>query len=182
MTRYVGFLRAINVGGHLVKMDALRTLFEAMGFGAVETFIASGNVLFYAEECNTRLLEEKIAARLREALGYEVATFIRTVDELREIARYEPFAATPLEAGAGAVYVGFAARTLDEATQRVIMSFRTAVDDFHVNQRQVYWLCRIRSSDSEFSLARFEKATGVQATFRNMTTIGKMAERYGGGG
>ena len=43
--RYAAFLRAINVGGHIVKMDRLRTLFEAAGFRGVETFIASGNVV-----------------------------------------------------------------------------------------------------------------------------------------
>src|SRR5574341_155679 len=42
MRRYIAFLRAINVGGHTVTMDRLRQLFEAMGFGGVETFIASG--------------------------------------------------------------------------------------------------------------------------------------------
>jgi len=46
MTRYVAFLRAINVGGHNVKMDALRALFESMKLASVETFIASGNVIF----------------------------------------------------------------------------------------------------------------------------------------
>jgi hypothetical protein len=32
MTRFIAFLRAINVGGHNVKMDHLRKLFEALGF------------------------------------------------------------------------------------------------------------------------------------------------------
>ena len=43
MTRYIAFLRAINVGGHTVKMDQLRALFEELGLSNVETFIASGN-------------------------------------------------------------------------------------------------------------------------------------------
>ena len=46
MTRYIAFLRAINVGGHTVKMAELKRLFEALGFTNVETFIASGNVIF----------------------------------------------------------------------------------------------------------------------------------------
>jgi len=46
MTRYIAFLRAINVGGHTVKMEHLRGIFESMGFSNVETFIASGNVIF----------------------------------------------------------------------------------------------------------------------------------------
>jgi uncharacterized protein (DUF1697 family) len=48
MPRYIALLRAINVGGHLVKMDALRRHFEELGFDPVETFIASGNVMFEA--------------------------------------------------------------------------------------------------------------------------------------
>jgi len=44
--RYAAFLRAINVGGHTVKMEPLRRVFESAGFDDVETIIASGNVVF----------------------------------------------------------------------------------------------------------------------------------------
>jgi uncharacterized protein (DUF1697 family) len=46
MRRQVAFLRAINVGGHIVKMERLRMIFESLGLKEVETFIASGNVVF----------------------------------------------------------------------------------------------------------------------------------------
>jgi uncharacterized protein (DUF1697 family) len=46
MNKHIAFLRAINVGGHTVKMDTLRQLFESLGFTNVETFLASGNVIF----------------------------------------------------------------------------------------------------------------------------------------
>src|ERR1041384_610051 len=46
MTTYAAFLRAINVGGHVVKMDRLRRLVESLGHARVETLIASGNVIF----------------------------------------------------------------------------------------------------------------------------------------
>lgn len=58
------------------------------------------------------------------------------------------------------------------------MSFKTAVDDFHIHGREIYWLCRIRSSDSDFSLAKLEKVLGKQATFRKSTTVHKMAALY----
>ena len=41
MPRYVAFLRAVNVGGRVVKMDVLRKAFESLGFARVETFIAT---------------------------------------------------------------------------------------------------------------------------------------------
>ena len=59
MPKFVAFLRAINVGGHLVKMDELRGLFEALGFSNVETFIASGNVIFDSKATNVKSLERK---------------------------------------------------------------------------------------------------------------------------
>ena len=91
MPRYVAFLRAINVGGHVVKMDHLRTLFEEIGLTEVETFIASGNVLFNSPSKSGPALERKIEKQLRTALGYEVATFVRTHAEVQQVAAYEPF-------------------------------------------------------------------------------------------
>ncbi len=57
MPKYVALLRAINVGGHTVKMDHLRRLFEALGFTNVETFIASGNVIFDSTSKSTKAFE-----------------------------------------------------------------------------------------------------------------------------
>src|SRR5258705_10757420 len=91
MPKYVAFLRAINVGGHTVKMDHLRSLFEAMGFANVETFIASGNAIFDSKIRNMKALEGKIEKALAAKLGYEVKTFIRSVTELAEVSRYKPF-------------------------------------------------------------------------------------------
>ena len=78
MTVYIAFLRAINVGGRTVKMDRLRGLFEHLGYADVETFIASGNVIFQSPAEDTRALEQQIEAHLAASLGYEVATFVRT--------------------------------------------------------------------------------------------------------
>jgi uncharacterized protein (DUF1697 family) len=87
MSGYIAFLRAINVGGHTVKMETLRSLFETFGFSEVETFLASGNVIFESPEQDRTALESMIASGLQKALGYEVATFIRT----GELRRTRPF-------------------------------------------------------------------------------------------
>jgi uncharacterized protein (DUF1697 family) len=104
--RLVAFLRAINVGGHVVKMDDLRGHLKALGFTGVETFIASGNVIFSSRSAATPALERKIEAALHDALGYEVKTFLRTDAEVAAIARYRPFKESQLR-GAHALYVGF---------------------------------------------------------------------------
>src|SRR4029079_5255160 len=91
MQRYFAFLRAINVGGHTVKMDQLRTLFAALGYANVATYIASGNVIFETPLTSREARERQIGRRLPDARGYEVITFIRTAEELATIADYAPF-------------------------------------------------------------------------------------------
>jgi uncharacterized protein (DUF1697 family) len=62
--RLIAFLRAINVGGHTVRMAMLRALFEELGLDDVETFIASGNVVFSASAKNVPALERRIEQHL----------------------------------------------------------------------------------------------------------------------
>lgn len=176
-TRLIAFLRAINVGGHNVRMDRLRELFEALGFSNVETFIASGNVIFDSPPESTRALEAVIEDHLREALGYEVATFIRSTSELAEIANYEPFATSELD-NANSLYVAFLSAPPDGEAEQRLLAFRGEVDDFHVRGREVYWLCRKKMSESAFSGALLEKTIGMPATLRNVNTLRRLAAKY----
>jgi uncharacterized protein (DUF1697 family) len=131
-------------------------------------------VLFESTARNTATLERRIEAHLREALGYEVATFIRTAPEVREVARYKPFPA----ADVGVLYIGFVAQApAPEAIQK-LLRHTSPVNAFHVHGREVYWLCRTRSSESDFSGAQLEKALGQPATLRNSTTVTKIAAMF----
>jgi uncharacterized protein (DUF1697 family) len=177
MPLYIAFLRAINVGGHNVKMDHLRRLFESLGFSRVETFIASGNVAFETTSKNAQALERRIEDRLCEALGYEVATFIRTDAELADIANYRPFQKADLDA-AVALNIAFCSERLDDQSKRKLMALRTDIDDFHVHEREIYWLCRKRQSGSNISNAVLEKTLGIKSTLRGVNTVKKMAAKY----
>ena len=176
--RFIAFLRAINVGGHTVKMDYLRTLFEALGFSNVETFIASGNVIFESPPANTPTLEEKIESHLQKSLGYKVATFIRSASELAAIAKYRPFPTSELDTAGHSLYIAFLPAPPSGEAQQQLMAFRSEIDDFHVHEREIYWLCRTRMSDSAFSGALLERTIGMPATMRNATTVRKLAAKY----
>lgn len=179
MQKYIAFLRAINVGGHNVKMDALRGLFEEMGISNVESFIASGNIIFDSEIADTATLQEKIEAHLEKSLGYEVTAFIRTPAEVAAIAEYKPFTDSELES-AGAFNVAFLTAPLSGEAQTALDSLKTDIDDFHVHNCQVYWLCKKKQSESKFSNAVFEKKLKVRATFRGMKTVKKLTAKYSG--
>lgn len=177
MPRYVAFLRAINVGGRTVKMDLMRRLFEALGFANVETFIASGNVVFESGSKNAQVLEQRIENKLREVLGYEVATFIRTGAELASIASYRPFSQAALDAAA-ALNIAFLADGLDDKSEQKLLALRTDIDDFHAHGREIYWLCRRKQSESKINNAVLEKTLGQKLTLRGVKTLEKMAAKY----
>lgn len=178
MPKYVAFLRAINVGGHIVKMDQLRQLFEALGFSSVETFIASGNVIFDSTSKSRKTLERKIESILQETLGYAVATFVRSTSELVNVAEYKPFADTELKADGNALYIAFTADEPRVESKRKLMKFTTEVDDFQVFGREVYWLSRKKIGESKFSGAQLERALGMPATLRNANTVKRLAAKY----
>lgn len=92
MVRQVAFLRGINVGGHKpVQMVALKKIFESLGFENVQTFLASGNVLFEAQPASKSILTKKIEEKLRNMLGHEIDVLIRTIAELRQLDKMNPF-------------------------------------------------------------------------------------------
>jgi len=175
--RYIAFLRAINVGGHNVKMEHLRKLYEALGFTNVETFIASGNVVFETNIADPKPLEKKIEEHLQVALGYPVATFLRTPAELAAISGYQAFPVASLET-AQALNVAFISEVIDEHQIQKLIARKTEIDDFHVHQREIYWLCKQKQSDSTFSNVVLEKTIGQKATMRGIQTLRKMAEKY----
>ena len=126
MPRFIAFLRAINVGGHTVTMAELRRLFEALGFKRVETFIASGNVIFESPATDINAMAGRIEDRLRKSLGYEVKTFVRTEAEVAAIARYKPFTDSQLRS-AGACCVGFLAEPLSADGRKSVMALETDI-------------------------------------------------------
>lgn len=178
MPRYVALLRAINVGGRRVKMDHLRKIFGALRFANVETFIASGNVIFDSETEDTQTLERKVEDHLRGSLGYEVATFVRTASELENISRCRSFDSSDLDAGGTSLYIAFLHDPPSAEAQEKLMDFSNEVDDFRVRGREVYWLCRKKIGESSFSGALLEKALGMPATMRNSTTVERLAAKY----
>ena len=177
MTRYVAFLRAINVGGHVVKMNVLKEQFEKLGLAKVETFIASGNVIFESRSKDTAALEGRIERALAAALGYEVATFIRSVAEVHAIVRYEPFPRALLDTAA-ALNVGMLKAPLEKDDRDGLVRLRTDIDDFHANGAQLFWVCKKRQSESKVSKAMFERTLKGNATFRSIKTMERLAAKY----
>lgn len=174
MPRHLALLRAINVGGHTVKMDRLRALFEEMAFSNVETFIASGNVFFDAKT-GAAALERKIEKGLAEALGYDVATFVRSPAELAAVAEHDAFPKATL-AKAHALWVAFLKDAPSAEGLKRLKAVQCETDTFAVEGRELFWLRQVTSTDSKVTGATVERALGASLTARNITTVRKLAD------
>jgi len=179
VSRYVAFLRAINVGGHTVRMEVLRRHFEELGHRDVTTFIASGNVAFTTRAAEPRLLASRIEARLGTALGYEVATFVRTAAEVAAVAGHQPFDEESV-AAAWSVNLAFLEAAPGKAAQGRVLALQTPFDEFHFRGPHLWWLTRRSQAESTISGAALEKALGARVTVRGVKTVRRIADALAG--
>jgi uncharacterized protein (DUF1697 family) len=176
MPRFIALLRGINVGGHNVKMERLRELFVATGFARVETFIASGNVIFDAAEADPAVLTAQIEAALQVGLGYRVDTFLRTPHALSAVASFEPFPG--LTTPEATLYITFFAAEPEPEMEARVLALRTPDDEFRLYGRELYWLRRKKISETTISDAALARAIGVSGTMRNANTVRRLAAKY----
>lgn len=177
MDRLIAFLRAVNVGGHTIKMDLLRTLFGELGFENVETFIASGNVIFDTAERDIEQLESQVEAHLQQHLGYPVTTFVRTPHQLGSIVNLGQPNNLGKDDASYNLYIGFLKHIPAEAAQQKLFALCTPNDEFTISGREYYWIRRGLMSESTVTGAMIEKALGMPSTMRNITTLCKLAAK-----
>jgi len=158
-------------------MATLKSVFEGLGLERVETFIASGNVIFETSVRAIAPLESRIEAALLDRLGYEVATFIRTPAEIVAIVKHRPFPG-PAMAAALSLNVGLLKGPPPPEKKAALARLKTDSDEVRAHGSELYWICLKRQSESKISNAVFERALKEKATFRGLRTMEKLAAKY----
>ena len=92
MTRYVAFLRGVNVGGVNMKMADVAAALTEAGFTSVKTILASGNVVLEGPTTAAKV-RTKAEATLRDAFGYEAWVLVYDIETVRAVAEAYPFEA-----------------------------------------------------------------------------------------
>jgi len=91
MAAFVALLRAVNVGGTgKLPMRELKAMCEDLGFAAVRTFIASGNVVFTSRKSEAAIkagLEKQLAAYASKPVG----VLVRSAAEMVQVLADNPF-------------------------------------------------------------------------------------------
>ncbi len=134
--------------------------------------------MIFDSRASAKTLEERIEKELRKALGYEVVTFVRSNVELAPIAVHEAFSASDLETPGSTLFIAFLRVEPPVKATKRLLDAPSAVDAFHFHGRELYWLCRTRASESEFSGARLEKLLGMRTTVRNVNTIRRLVAKF----
>lgn len=178
MKRYVAFLRGMNLGGRRIKNEELRRHFEEMGFEEAATFRASGNVSFSVpgRESESKLAL-RVEAELDERLGYDVPVFLRSIDEVAEIAAREPFDPEQISRSKGKLQVSLLKKKPGTAAKKKALALATDEDLLAIEGRELYWLPSGGISDSELDLKALDAALGP-GTIRTMGTIEQIASKY----
>jgi uncharacterized protein (DUF1697 family) len=177
MERYVAFLRGMNLGNRRIKNEELRREFEALGFGDVSCFRASGNVIFAAARDDEPGLTTQIEVGLGEALGYEVPVFLRSAVKLRAIAACEPFDASALSRSKGKLQIVFLGSKSSRADRKTVLDLSTDDDRLAIDDRELYWLPRGGMSESELDLNAISAALGP-TTIRTKGTVDQIAAKH----
>ncbi|MCZ7400595.1 MAG: DUF1697 domain-containing protein [Candidatus Methanoperedens sp.] len=172
MTKYIAFLRGINVGGHKpVKMEELKKAFEAMGFKNVKTLLASGNVLFETPETDTDNLIKRIEEELENELGHEIGVLLRTIEEIQSLVDADPFKnikVTPQTR----FYVTFLSEKPESTLKIPYESIEKDIKIVQVSASEVcsfITLSPIRGTSDLMSV--LEKEFGRKVTTRNWNTV-----------
>jgi uncharacterized protein (DUF1697 family) len=163
MARYVALIRAVNVGGAgNLRMAELRSMCADAGFDRVETYIASGNVVFASKAAPMRVKAE-LEARLLTHAGKPVGAVVRTAAEMTAVLKANPFP----KAEPKHTYVIFLDRppppdALDRAVGRRDEAMRLGVREIFVHY------------PSGMGRSKLKIPAAKTGTARNMNTVAKL--------
>jgi uncharacterized protein (DUF1697 family) len=175
MTKFVAFLRGINVGGNkLIKMEDLKKCFAAVGFKNVKTILASGNVLFESTNADEDALAKKIADKLKAELGFDVGIQIRSIDEIQKLADRAPFKKIKVTPDTR-LYITFLPQ---EPKSKLKIPYESPEKDFkilEVTSREICSVVTLSPGRGTLDMMGFvEKEFGKNITTRNWNTVGKI--------
>ena len=176
MPAIVSMLRAVNVGGHnKLPMAGLRALYASLGLHNPQTYVQSGNVVFLTAEKNLDRLARRIELAIEQKFGVHTDVILRTVDELKNVVKRNPFASRP-EVHPGKLLVTFLAADPDRDAQANLRRMKPGPEETHLIGRELYIYFPNGAGQSRLSTAALGKALQTPGTARNWNSVTKLLE------
>src|SRR5262245_56690736 len=165
MARYIALLRAVNVGGTgKLPMADLKSICLDAGFTRIETYIASGNVIFESKGAASKVKAE-LEARLLAHAKKPIGIVLRTAAEMAAVLKANPFPKAEPKFN----YAIFLERrpprdALDHVTGQ-------ADEELRLGDREIFIYY-----PSGMGRSKLRIPAAKTGTARNMNTIAKLAE------
>jgi uncharacterized protein (DUF1697 family) len=177
VSRYVAFLRAINVGGRsLVKMTDLQRAFAVAGCKGARTFIQSGNVVFDVSDKDPEAVFQRIRSRIRKLMGTEPEVLFRSIRQLERIVKSSPFGRL-VDEPLIKLNVVFLSGRPKKKPKLPSISVSERLEVVAIRNLEVFLASRRKESGFYGFPNNFvEKELGVAATSRNLSTVTKIVE------
>lgn len=171
MNTYISMLRGINVSGqNMIKMSDLKSLYEALGFLNVRTYLQSGNVVFDSPASDRMELSNTIAAQIKQTLGFTLPVFIRTGDDFQQVLSSNPFVDDRHEDPAR-LYVTFLFQKVDGDKIISLAAPANETAEFIFLETGIYLFCPAGYGRTKLNNNFFEKKLKIPATTRNWNTV-----------
>ena len=178
MTTHLALLRGINVSGHnMLKMEALKTTLEAIGFENVQTYIQSGNVFVDTNEDNAASVGFKIKQEIFKVFGYEVPIVVIGTADLEACFKNNPFlkeAAVDVKK----LYVAFVSKELPSDSINDLRISQFKPDEASIDASRIYIKYAVGAGKTRFDQKYIEKKLNVTATIRNWNTVTQLLKMY----
>lgn len=149
----------------------------SVGLREVATFRTSGNIVFATPAERVDELTVRLEEALAGALGYDVPVFLRTAQEIRDVARREPFPRAVVEATTGKLQVVLLSTAPDARARSEVLAMATEEDRLAFGDRELYWLPSNGISGSALDVKAIERLLGP-TTARTKGTVELLAAKY----
>jgi len=178
MTVYVSMLRAVNVGGTgLIKMDALRDLYESLGFADVRSVLQSGNVLFRSGLTDRQRLVKRITQEIERQFDLQVEVILRTLTEIVNIVDRGPVLSP--RADKSKLLVMFLSAVPGASQQDALKKWHESKELkelLEIRGPEIYLYYPDGVGRSKLTNAFMERKLDVSGTARNWNTLLKLVE------
>jgi uncharacterized protein (DUF1697 family) len=172
-TRHVALLRGVNVNGITIKSADLKALFVELGFDAVRTVLASGNVLFDTDERDAGALRTRIEQALRKRFSYDAWIVLLTQKQVADMAAAYPFERIDEERHPYLVF-GSDPAMLDEVMEKA-GTVDPKLERLKQGKGVLYWQCpRGESTDTPVAKLLAKTRYKSSTTARNLRTVEKL--------
>jgi uncharacterized protein (DUF1697 family) len=179
MTTHLALLRGINVSGHnMIKMDALKTALENIGYFNVQTYIQSGNVFVDSEEENGPSVGFAIKQEIFKVFGHDVPIVVICKKDLEACFKNNIYLNVK-EIDIKKLYVAFISKELNANALNDLKISQFKPDEAAIDSSRIYIKYDVGAGKTRLDQKYIEKKLNVVATIRNWNTVTKLLEMYG---